>query len=82
MNEITQVVYEYIADDEQAMECFDQAMGAISDGLEIEDLGGFIRDEFMNLISIDNELMPLIKRMDARIDWQAIARRLQDSVAA
>lgn len=79
MNAITQVVYDYIADDEEAMECFEQAMGAIEDGIDGLDLGGFIRDEFLNLIAIDNELLPLIRRMDEHVDWIAIGRRLAES---
>jgi hypothetical protein len=77
MNPITEVVYDFIANDESAMECFEQATGAIDDGLDELDLGGFIRNEFLNLMTADNEMMGLIRRMDEQVDWPAIGRRLQ-----
>jgi hypothetical protein len=78
MNPITEVIYDFIANDEAALECFEQATGAINDGLDELDLGGLIREEFFDLMTADNRMMGLILRMEEQVDWPAIGRRLQD----
>ena len=82
MNQATEIVYDFIADDDEAMQVFESAMEAINMGVEGIDLGGIIREEFLALLIIDNPLMPLIRRMDEHVDWIAIGHRLAEATTA
>jgi hypothetical protein len=77
---VTDFVYDFIANDEAALDCFEAAARAIDDGADDLDLGGLIRGGFFELTT-GSPLIGLIRRLDEHVDWRAVGQRLKQALS-
>jgi hypothetical protein len=82
MNIISELVYDFLANDDTAYEGYERIADAVADRFNGSELAALIREEFIDIMTANCSVMGFMLRLDEHIEWDDIARKFHEVCAA